>query len=178
MGRRSRGVDEAHVGLAVLDVIREDIDERVADLARRREVAAVVAVAPDVAAFACEQAVHAERDADREAAHAVRELGVVVGLDDDVEVIGLDRIVDDAEAVAARAAGVLDRAAQHAMESLASKAGKTLRATQGDVNGLVVPVNGPRAMGYGRTLPARAARTGAATAPRRHLGERELRRCS
>jgi hypothetical protein len=123
------GVDEAYVSLAVLEVVREHVDERVANLARCGEVASVMAVAPDPPALAGEEAVHTEGDADREAAHSVRELGVVIGLDDDVKVVCLDRVVDDAKAVAAGAPGVVHRSQEDAVKTLAAEARKPLRAT-------------------------------------------------
>ena len=89
----------------------------------------MMAIAPDPSALATEEAVHAEGDPDREAAHSVRELGLVVGLEDHVKVVGLDRVVNDAEALAASAAGILHRAEQHAMKTLAPKARKALRTT-------------------------------------------------
>lgn len=53
----------------VLAPVGEHVDERVPYLARRRERARMVAVAPD-RALACEHAVHRARDADREPLHA------------------------------------------------------------------------------------------------------------
>jgi len=46
-GRRREGIDDADLPFAVLDVISEQIDEGLSDLARAREVAGVEAVAPD-----------------------------------------------------------------------------------------------------------------------------------
>ena len=71
--------------------------------------AGVEAVAPDLTALSAEQLVDAQREANDEAPHAAREAVVVVvpcaliGLDDGVDVIGLDREVGDAEGAAASA---------------------------------------------------------------------------
>jgi len=106
---RREGVDEADVLDAMFQMVREQIHEHAADLRRARELPRVEAIAPDVAAFSAEQLVHPQREANDEAPHAPREARVggmnaaVVGLDDRVDVVGLDREVRDAKGAAARA---------------------------------------------------------------------------
>ena len=55
----------------------------------------------------------------------------VSGLDDDVEVIGLHRVVDDAKVIAVRRA---DGLADEAMQAVAAKAREALGAAHGDVH--------------------------------------------
>src|SRR4051812_34367359 len=100
--RRER-VDQADVVDAVLQMVRQQIHEGPSHLDGARELARVESVAPDVTALSAEQLVHAHREANDEAPHAAREAGIrgpiasLVGLDDGVDVIGLDREVGHAE---------------------------------------------------------------------------------
>jgi hypothetical protein len=104
----------------MLQVIREDIHERVAHRARASQVAPVIPVAPHLAARATEHSlVHAHRDPHGEAAHAVRERRGVFGFDDEMDVVRLNRVVRDAEAAAVR---VAHRLLQHAMDTVAAQA--------------------------------------------------------
>jgi hypothetical protein len=59
--------------------------------------------------------VHPHGDAHREALHAIRERACVVGLDEHVEVVVLDRVVDDAEALAS---GRRDGGAEEIVDAL------------------------------------------------------------
>jgi hypothetical protein len=79
-----------------------------------------MAIAPHASARATDHlAVDAHGHADGEAAHAAREHGGVVGLDEEVQVIGLNGVVDDAKPIAACLA---DRLANEAMEAVDAKA--------------------------------------------------------
>jgi hypothetical protein len=62
----------------------------------------VKAIAPD-RTTAPENAVHGASNADREAAHATREMLTIVRLDEQVEMVGLRRVVQQAKARPARA---------------------------------------------------------------------------
>ena len=84
----------------MLSCVVEHVDERVADLARRGEVAAVVAIAPDFSAKAARCDVEEAIRTNREALHAAGERILRVGLDDEVNVVGLYRVLDDAEVLA------------------------------------------------------------------------------
>lgn len=67
----SRG-RETDIELPVLQVVCKDVDERVADLALRPDVATVVPIGPDAAPPSAEDlTVHAYGDTNGEAAHAV-----------------------------------------------------------------------------------------------------------
>ncbi|HEY8072638.1 MAG TPA: hypothetical protein VIF62_00970 [Labilithrix sp.] len=81
--------------------VGEHVDERIADLGRCRELAAMVAVAPKTAATA-EARVRAAREADDGAAKSPRERVVVARFDDEMDVIGLNRKMDDLKVVATR----------------------------------------------------------------------------
>jgi hypothetical protein len=83
----------------VLPKIRQDVNEGVPHLARRLERASVPAIAPDRAA-ALEPSIHALGDADRETACAARERAPVVRFGDEVQVVALNRKMDDTERVA------------------------------------------------------------------------------
>ncbi|HEY3357408.1 MAG TPA: hypothetical protein VGQ83_29425 [Polyangia bacterium] len=79
----------------MVERVAEHIHEHVPHLARRREVAAVVPVAPDPPA-AREEPVDGARGADGQPAQRRRERAGVARLDDQVQVITLDREVHDA----------------------------------------------------------------------------------
>jgi hypothetical protein len=81
---------------AVLAGVEEHVGQRVANLARRTKIAAMIAIRPDATA-AAGGTIQGTRGADHETAHAGREGGLVAGLDDEVQVVSLDREVDEAE---------------------------------------------------------------------------------
>ena len=83
----------------VLLVVREAVHEGIADLPRAREIATVVAVAPDAATTSAERRVEEAIRAHGKALHAAGERVVVVGLDDEMEVVVLHREFDHAEVV-------------------------------------------------------------------------------
>jgi hypothetical protein len=87
--RRRRAAIDLGCGLAVLTEIGKDVRNGVAHAARCGQRAAVPALRKDAAATK-EQPIDATSDADREALHAARQRGVVAGLDDEVQVVGLD----------------------------------------------------------------------------------------
>jgi hypothetical protein len=85
----------------MFQVVRKNVDECVPNGARPSEIATVVAVAPYPSPLAVEYApIEAHRDPDGEAAHAARERRGGVGLDEQVDVIGLHRVVRDPKSVA------------------------------------------------------------------------------
>jgi len=76
--------------------VEEDVAEYVAHFGRRLEIVAVIALVPDLPT-ACELLVELARDADDEALHAARQRLLVRRLDDEMNVVFLDRIMDDLE---------------------------------------------------------------------------------
>ena len=104
-GAARAGIEEADVDHPVFQMIREDVDEDAPHLARGREIASMVPIAPYAAGASPEDAtVDAHRDSNCEAPHPVGEGRGIVGLDDDVDMIGLHRIVRDAKSLAPRVA--------------------------------------------------------------------------
>ena len=76
--------------------LQKHISKGVADLARRRELPRVIAVAND-AARAPERAVEPPRNANREPARARRESALVPRLDDEVQVVRLNSVLNQAK---------------------------------------------------------------------------------
>ena len=80
----------------MLSRVQEQIGERLADFTRRMQCANVIA-AKKHRADAPEEAIHAARDTCRDRLHAAAESLSVPCLDDQVQVIALDRELRDAE---------------------------------------------------------------------------------
>jgi len=76
--------------------VEEHVHEGIAKLPRTREVPAVIAFAPE-APSPRRQSVHEHRDTGGESLHAARQGDRVVGFDDEVKVVRLDREVKDAK---------------------------------------------------------------------------------
>jgi phage protein D len=83
--------------------VLKHVDQRRAHLARRAQRAGVVAVAEDTTG-ATQKPVERSRDAHEQSLHAARERAPVGGLDDQVQVVRLDRMVNQAQAEALAAA--------------------------------------------------------------------------
>jgi hypothetical protein len=118
----------------------------------------VVAVGEDPAAPG-EGLVPAAGQADRQALHAARQRGVIVGLDDEVEVVALEGVVQDAEA---GDAGVVTRAGQGALQDLAAgvgaQPGQGVDGAQADVvDGGPREARSPAALDRVAVLQGRAA---------------------
>src|SRR5262249_32192478 len=92
--RRRARVDAGRAG-GMLPKVLQDIDERVAHLAWRAKRTCVVAIVPDATA-PFQHAVHGARQANRKAPDAARQRFTIRGLDEQVQVIGLDGEVSDA----------------------------------------------------------------------------------
>jgi hypothetical protein len=84
----------------VLAEIQEHVDQSQPHLARRSERVSVIALGPD-RAVTCETAVDGAGATDAEARQAAREIVAGVGLDDEVQVVRLNRKVNEAEATTA-----------------------------------------------------------------------------
>jgi hypothetical protein len=82
--------------LPVLPVVLEDVAERIADLARRRQLPRMVAITPD-RTTATEDAVDGFGDANGQALHTASQCRRRVSLDDEMHVVSLHRKRDDAE---------------------------------------------------------------------------------
>ncbi len=78
----------------VLARILKDVDERVAYISRRLQRSSVVAVREDSAA-SIPQAIQPLRDANEQTLHTPRERARVLGLDDQVQLVRLDRKLDE-----------------------------------------------------------------------------------
>ena len=118
-GRSRREAIEAdgdrEVRLAMLPSVREDVCECVPHLARSEQIAAVVAIPPDLAILAAEQLVEAHGEADDDAANERGEVVIVVGLEDHVNVIALDAVVDH---LPRRASGLVEDAFEKLLDAL------------------------------------------------------------
>ena len=167
--RRRARVDPA-TRAQVLARVREDVDQRVAHHARRPQRTRVVTVAPD-GAVATHRTVRGERAADRESAHAARELDGGVRLDDQVQVVGLDGEVHDAERLARCGA---ERGLERTIRGRRAEPADAGTRAQRDQRGMTSVVLRPCAM---RNRPAArcALPTGTATrtTPARSLDERK-----
>ena len=171
--RRRARIDPSHV-LQMLPEISHDVNQRVAYLARRGERPGMISVSPDPAS-ASKRAVDGARDADGETTHAARESPARVRLCDQMNVIVLDRKVNDPE-ILARGNG--QRAVHVRENTCRAEATDCLHRAQRNVDGLRGDVYRAPAMRDagpppGRDLPSG---TGAATAPRAWGGQEKLNR--
>jgi len=82
--------------LTVVKVVVQHVDERVAQLGRRLQDPLVKALGEDLA-LAVPESVQGASDADQQALHATGEGDAVLGFDDEVQVVGLHRVVQKAK---------------------------------------------------------------------------------
>jgi hypothetical protein len=119
--------------------VEEHIDESSTSLARRGERAGVVALGPHWTSSA-NGAIYGARRADGEALDAADESEPFVGLDDQMDVIGLDREVNDAEGVAARGGeGLL----KNGVSAVGAERRDVVPRSQSDVDRVPAIVRGP-----------------------------------
>ena len=123
----------ARDGALVFPRVKEDVDERVAHLARRREGMAMVAVAEERAATPG-RCIHAHRDTREQLAHLRRQIGRVGAFDHQVQMVVLDRILEHAH-VLRLGAGELTE--DDAPNPLRAKARRERHAPDGDVHGML-----------------------------------------
>jgi hypothetical protein len=99
-GRHGVEVIRSPWARVVMTMVMQDVDERATDLERRAQRAGVVAIGKD-GASAAHALIQAACEADREAFHRARKRPMPVHLDDQVDVIRLNRkmIQSDAEAL-------------------------------------------------------------------------------
>lgn len=124
----------------MLSKVHEHIDERIAHLARAREVATVITIAPEVPASS-RFAVDGSCDAGGEPLHTSRELTPIARLDDEMNVIALHAEVNDAHAVFGRAN---ETSADGAKNPLVAQVGGAGLCPHRDVHGIRCGVAGPR----------------------------------
>ena len=97
----------------MLSKIEEDVPQSEPGFARRAERAGVIALGPDRPS-PCEGLIDGTCDAHGQALHAPREALAVARLDDEMNVVRLDRVVDDAERGARGVCqGISNRAEDH-----------------------------------------------------------------
>jgi hypothetical protein len=142
--------------------VQEDVRERVPDFVRRRERARVEAIGEDGAA-AAEGAPRCARDAGGDGLHAAAEGDAVARFDDQVDVVGLDRVVDEAEAPAL--AGAREAALDLAHADGAAQRRESRSRLQRDVERRASRECGSRRVGHRRARLPRAPGSRAATAP-------------
>jgi hypothetical protein len=98
--------------------IADDVDEGISHLARRLERPRVVAVRPH-AAVRLEQVVQALGDSNGEPFHPLRKPPAILRLDEQMDVVGLDAEVQDANELRLRRAELRENAAKHRFRSKA-----------------------------------------------------------
>jgi len=157
---------------AVLSAVHQYTHERVAHRPRAAQRAGVVPVGPEGSAPA-ERAVHRPRYADGEASDAAAERAAVVCFDDQVKMIILNAVVQDAEvAVGSCGERVADRREDAAGPQAADgrpRAERNVHWVRGDMR-RSRDMRHPRAAARGELAPS----SGATATPRSGSGEGEL----
>jgi hypothetical protein len=104
------GVDEN--AAPMLGPVADDVNDCIPHFARRLEGMSMVTIRPDAAA-GTEELVQAFRNANGEALHALSEASPIVRLDEQMDVVGLDAEVKDADELLLRGADPRKNAAKH-----------------------------------------------------------------
>ena len=159
--RRGAGIQPAHVSQMLPNVV-ENVHESVPYLAGLAQQVRVVSVGP-YATMASEDAIHRLREPDRQAAYAVHEPHRLVRFHQQVQMVGLDAVMENAEPIGAcggqRASGGIE-------EAPAPERGEPRAETQRDVGGTMTVMWRACAMRNGAASGhALAARAFAAAAP-------------
>src|SRR5262249_45127352 len=132
---------------AVMAVVEEHVDEHVPHLTRRRELAPVVPVTKQ-ATMAPSHRIDHRRDAREELLEETRDLQALLPLDDQVNVLHLHGVVNDASprllAPAVRACDLFENAVEIALDLQARPAG---HAVHRYVHRMLGVVKGARAVG-------------------------------
>jgi hypothetical protein len=129
----------------VLFPVQEHVDQRIAHRSRRFQRARMVPIRPDPSRPA-NSPVRAARDANRESAHPARQGRLVMRFDYQVDVVGLNREMHDAEC---RPRGRRQSPADLGKDTLSSQHVQT--RAQRDMNRVPGPVVGARTMGHARS---------------------------
>ena len=116
---RCESIESLAWPLTVVKVVVQHVYERAAQLGRGLQDLLVKALREDLA-LSPKESVQGAGDADQQALHATGEGYTVLGFDDEVEVIGLHRVVQKAKAEALRA--LAKRGAQLRQRRLAAQA--------------------------------------------------------
>jgi hypothetical protein len=138
----------------------EDVDERVTHFTRRPQQARVVAIAPDASA-PTEDAVDRLRQSNREALDAAREPCDGIRLDDEMQVVALHAVVQDAEAWCPERS---ERMTDRRYRVVVAERGEVRRRAKGDVRRATTVVRLTPPMRYGATSRQRRTSGAAATA--------------
>ena len=169
--RRRARIDSSHVPQMLPEIIH-DVNQRVADRAGRREGTSVISVSPHAASPA-ECAIDGACDADRETAEPARERPRRIRLGDEMDVVVLDRELNNPEI---RARGDGKGAAYMREDTRSSQAMNCLHGAQRNVDGLSGDMQRARPMrnagpAAGCELPSG---TGTSTAPGVRGGQEQL----
>lgn len=138
--------------------VLEDVDERMADLPRRRESSSVVPVVPDGSA-AAENAIDGLGDANRETLNAATQSHGTVCFYEQVDVIALHAEMEEPEPVCRR---LRERGTYRRENDLVPQRRKIGARSQRDVNGAATIVGGSAPVGHAACAWVRAF------VPRRH----------
>ena len=158
--------------LPVLLEVHQHVDYRMPHGARRGKGAGVVAVAPD-RTTAPEGTVHRPSNTDRNPLDAAAEQRTVRGFDDEMEMIVLDRELDDPEATVG---GDGEGGAHGREDPRGTKAADGMHRPKRDVNGVGGGMGQAGAVRHSRSPTRRrlATRSGAAPAPGTWRRKRQL----
>src|SRR5688572_6917051 len=126
----------------MFSMVEKYVDEGVADLRRRRQRTAMMTIREELAVPTLD-AVHLGGDAREQELQRSRSARLVLGLDDQVKVIVLDRVVHDPDAAAYC---IRDLGLDRRDEALSSEAGARSGTLHRDVHRVVLVVRGPRDM--------------------------------
>ena len=160
----------------MLLVVIQAVDERISNLARAREIPPMVSIRPDAPAATAQLGIHATIRANCEALHATSERLLVLRLHDEVYVVFLHGVLDDAEVVATRLA---ERVFECRIKCLKPEVRQTGHRPHRDVERVVLAVSGTRSMAHlriRRRLPT--GRLARRSRPRRPIGKRQLQESS
>ena len=159
------------VGL-MLSEVGEDVNQGVANLAWAGQRTAVPAVCEEPAATT-EQLVHVASDSNTEPAQPFHQSGAIVCFDQQVEVVGLNRKVDDANFAAAAAIGPRDGTTHGRKHELCTQ--RAAKTSQSDVYGVFAAMRGTLAMRKRRSARrCGSPRTCAPTTPARRKRQLQL----
>jgi len=158
-GSRTARVDRRR-GSEVLPEVEQDVDERVADLLRRRQRAGVIAAAPHLPVTA-KTSIHRTRCPSRQTLQATNQRLARGRFGDQMQVIGLHGEVNETKALVA---GGCKRRTQCAKSGSAAQRWQLAPRANRHVDGVPRLVRGPRVMSLVRALRHRSP-TGPWTSP-------------
>jgi hypothetical protein len=157
--RRRARIQPAH-GSQVLARVVQDVDERVTHFAWCSQQARVVAIAPNVS-VPTDDAVDRLCQSDRETLDSAREPRAGIRLDEEMQVIALHAVVQDAEAWCPERG---ERATDCGHRWVVAQGGEPRRRTKGDVRGAATVVSLASSVRYGTASRRHRPTSTAATA--------------